>query len=608
MAEYDMSVSRSNKQPQVVKIYEGRVTELFLLQQHAYNVGLESNQDRRIRMEGNDQLYRGEIAELFPKEDSLPSVMYIENKFKNALHDHARLASEGRGMPRFVPRGDKSADKTGARVRESIASTYWTVGGGLTLNRRLFLDLAGSGFMAVAGFYNKQSVYPQYMRLDPRFCYPDVRNGKLQSLVYIETVKERMVAHDHPELGLDSAADNSSELDFIAYYDDEEVAEAFVRRASKANTSPSIYVLQRWRHGLERVPVAYYQFATFDGAPRGIFDQLSGPMMVRNKSVRFVIDYMEQIAHSPLFALNVENANEVPGPMTVYRGDPDAEPGTVRLERVGPAAAGGSLWNLLSYMGDQEEKEATQPAARSGQVPQSQASGSFVNSTQGTLTSVVIEMQEGMGDLRQQLDTVLFLIDEQHLDTAKPLVKPVGKKRTYMPSKDIDGWYYHTVEYGAGAGLDKLNTDNRVLNHVAGRLIDRGTAREQIDYLDDSNSIQEKIDAENIGDALLQRFAVDPSTPLSSLAKISVIMEEEGLSKTEALKVVAPELFAAEQAAQPQQPMQPGMEDGGPGGPGPAEDMQPPTAEGALPAEGAGETPVPTLPSAPMQQLFGPVR
>lgn len=594
----DMTVSRPSKKPKVIETYEGRLTETYLLQQHEYNIGLETFQTRRVRLQENDALYRGAISELYPDETTLPTVLYIENKYKNSLHDHTRLAAEGKGMPRFIERGDREADKLGARVRESISDTYWVVGSGRTMSRQLYMDLYGTGSMALAGYYNGDSVYPQFDRLNPRYCYPDYRNGKLYSMVYIETMRERLAALRHPNIeGLDADAKNNAEVDFIAYYGKDEVAEAFVRRA-RDNTPASLYLVQRWIHNMGRVPVAYHQLTTYDGATRGIFDQLGGPMMVRNKAVRFAIDYMEQAAYSPLFALNIENATELPGPTTVYRGDPDAEPGTVHLERIGPATTGGTIWNLISYMGEQEEKEATQPASRSGQIPQSQASGSFVNSTQGTLTSVIIEGQEGMGDLREQLDVILMMIDEKWLDVAKPLIRPVQRKKTYTPTKDIDGWYFHTIEFGASAGLDKLNADNRVLNLVAGRIIDRGTAQEQVDFLSDSSSIQEKIDNENINDALLQRYATDPTTPFSSLLQVSVLMKRDGNSFIEALEKVAPEVIAAEQAA-----IQQANPNAGAPGEVPTEEGAPP-AEG-LPAEGVGETPVPKLPSAPMQQLFG---
>jgi hypothetical protein len=221
-------------------------------------------------------------------------------------------------------------------------------------------------------------------------------------------------------------------------------------------------------------------------------------------------------------------------------------------------------------------------------VQQSIASGSFVYSTQGALTSFVTEMQDCMSDLREQLGIVCNRIDEEWLDESKPLIKSVGKQKSYTPSKDIDGWYYHTIEFGATAGLDRVNGDTRVLNHLSARLIDRGTARDQIDYLDDDTQTQDKIDRENLGDAILQRFATDVNVPLSSAIKVFLAMDGDSL--VEAFKEAVPELVAAEQAAQPQT-----------GGPTAPEAGTPPPEGGATP-----NAPVPavTLPRAPLQQVF----
>lgn len=590
-------MSAPNKAPLPVQVYEGRNTEDYLLQQHEYTIAQESYQIRRARLQDNDSLYEGFIKDLFPDETALMADgMLIENKFKNALHDHERLASQGKGMPKFIERGDRESDKVGARVREAICDTYWTVGGGPDMIRQLFLDYAGTGVMALSVYPDPTEPYPMYRRLDPRYCYPDYHNGKLANLLYIETIRERVAAFEHPGIGLDPDPRSQGEVDFICFYDADEVVEAYVRRARKEGERTKLYLVQRWVHKLGRVPVAYKQLASYNGAAHGFFDQLAGPMMVRNKGVRFAIDYMEQSAYSPLFAQGIENAEETPGPTTVYRADPDAE--QVHLERIGPAATGSTIWSLISYMGDQEEKEATMPAARTGNLPQSQASGSFVDANQGTLQSVIVEMQDGMSELRRQLNEVCMRVDEKFIDEQKPLIRAVGRKKTYKPSKDIGGWYYHTIEYGAGAGMSKLNTDNRIENLIAARLLDRGTGMAQIDFVDDSTSIQEKIEAENIDDALMQRFATDPNTPFSSLMQVSILMRQEGLRFTEALVQVQAQVQAQEQAQQ-QQP-QPGQ------GPVPPEAGAAPEGQaGLLPPPGQGETPVPQLPRAPMAQYFG---
>lgn len=575
-----------------IDLYSGRINEEFILQQVNYHVQGDQWSDIKSRNEDMDRLYAGHLTELFPDETSLPDVLLTENKFKNSLHDSTRLAKEGRGMPRSIPRGDKDSDRIDAKVREAIFTTYWTVGRGRTIERSLYMDLAGTGMAAVAAYYNDDSPYPQYTRLNPRYCYPTVRNNALHDLVHIETLKERVAAQMYPKLGLNDDPKNSNDVMLVCYYGATEVAEAIV--LAKTATQPAeARFTQRWLHRLGRVPVAFRQIDTFDGSIRGIFDQLQGPMVVRNKIMRFMTDYLESIAHSPIVTKGVENADETPGPTTVYRLDPDIDGAT--MFRLPPGAPAGTVWGMLNYTDQQESREAIEPSSRVGSIQQSQASGSFVYSTQGALTSFVTEMQDCMSDLREQLDIVCNRIDEEWMDFAKPLVKAVGKKKTYVPRTDIDGWYYHTVEFGATAGLDRVNGDTRVLNHLSARLIDRGTARDNIDYLDDDTSIQEKIDRENLADALLQRVATDPNTPLSTLAKTIIAMGQGG-SMVEALEEIVPELVAAEQAAQtqpgtgpqtapPGTPEPEGVPTGAPGGPG------------ALPSQVR-------LPQAPLQQVF----
>lgn len=446
------------------------------------------------------------------------------------------------------------------------------------------MDLAGTGMAAVAGYYNDDSIYPQFTRLNPRYCYPTVRNNALYDLLHVEIVKERVAAQMYPDYELDGSADNSKDVQLVCYYGPKEVVEAIVRPKTEAYAAKAT-ITQRWLHNLGRVPVAFRKIDTFDDSVRGIFDQLQGPMVVRNKIMRFMTDYLESIAHSPMVAKNVTNIDEMPGPLTKYILEPTED--SASLTRLPPAAPAGTVWGMLNYTDQQESREAIEPSSRVGSVQQSIASGSFVYSTQGALTSFVTEMQDCMSDLREQLGIVCFRIDEEWLNESKPLLKSVGKKKSYSPKSDIDGWYYHTVEFGATAGLDRVNGDTRVLNHLSARLIDRGTARDQIDYLDDDTSIQEKIDRENVADALLQRFATDPATPVSSLANIWLAMGKGG-SLVDAMEEVVPQLVASEQqAAQPQT-----------AGPLAPEPGAPPEAQ-----PGAVAPPV-QLPKPPLQSVF----
>jgi hypothetical protein len=573
------------------------VTEEYILTQFNYHYDSQMFREWKDRMEQGDRLYQGDLAGLFPNENALPDIPYVENKFKNALHDLARLASEGRGAVKFFAEGDRDRDMKRARLREAINSGYWMFNRMQRREHQLYLDLAGSGAMGIAAYYDDRSPYPQIHRLDPRFCYPDVRDGHIQTLLKAESVKERVLAHQFPNLGLDGSGENSRDAYFVVYYDEEEVAEAVLIANPQGKYENARFATKPWKHNLGVIPVAFETLDTYDGAFHGLLEQLAGPLMVRNKAMRFMVDLMEQMAHAPIFEIGVENWDTEPGPMTVYHGDPNAE--RVEMSRIPPAAPAQSMWQLLGYMGDQEEREAIQPPSRAGQVSQSIASGSFVDRTQGQLTSVVKELQDKLASVREQMNEICMKTDETWMDKTKPLVHPVAGKNTYTPSEDIKGWYFHEVKFGAGAGLDRLNTDTRVFNALGARLISRETAREEaLDYVNDVADEQDKIDRENLQDAIFQRMVQNPATPLSSIGQVWLEMKLKGASFEEALEEKMPEIIEQEKA----------IAAGGAAPPG-----APPTEGGEIPPEEGAPATGPTpaqeqlaleAQKAPLLQLF----
>lgn len=529
------------------KLY-GRVTEQYITSQINGMRKTDTHLEHKARLAAYDALYRGDLSALFPDEDS-GELPLVENSIKNSTHDIQRLAGEAKGSPVFMRKGDSKKDLTDTSIRTSIANTLWEMGGGPAMESNLYIDLAVAGYAAVAVYVDKdESDYPLYLRLDPRNCYPDVANGKLLNMLYIETMKERIAAqlYDMEEY-LDASPDNNNDVMLSMYFDEAQVVQTISKTTAQGVVSESKETGKRWKHGLGCVPVAFIALPTADGHWHGLLDQLGGPLMARNKTVRMLIEYLESMARAPFEEKGVLNSNEEPGIDTVYHHDPNAEFNTF-MRRVPPAAPSGSVFSLLQYLDAQESTEGIQPPARVGVVSQSIASGSFVASTQGSLSSVVKELQERLALLRRALNYISFKVDKKHLNKEKALFQAVAKKVMYTP-EDMGDWYTHTIQYGAAAGLNRAEADNRIAMHLTQRLIDRTTARQQLDYLDDVSTVQDRIDEENLSDAFFQRFAADPNTPQSLMAKAIIIMSK-GKSFIEALEEIQPDLFAAEQAAQ----------------------------------------------------------
>lgn len=526
-------------------LIQARINEDYLVAQINGFRKQWSHTMHKTALQDFDSIYRGDVKSLFPDEDEVPDKLLIENKLKNATHDLARLASDARGVASFMRDTDNKTGKARQQMRNVIASTIYTVTKGRKMERQLYLDFIAGGIACVAGYYNGESVYPQVLRLDPRFVYPSVRNGVLRSLVYVETMKERDAAYVWEDLGLNKDKKNERDVTISTYYDDHEVVTSVGTTNAKGDVTSLVHV-QRWEHELGCVPVAFVNLDSADGSYHGLLDQLAGPVMVRSKIVRLLVDYLESMVHAPLEYKNIIDPTEEPGPLAKYEHDPTAEESFIR--RMAPAAPAGSVFGLLQYMQGEEAAEAIQPPSRVGIVRQSIASGSFVDSTQGTLSSVVLELQEAMAELRYELNCILFKIDVKHMNYEKPLMRAVGNKHMYTPKDDMGDWHFHTIQYGAGAGVNRAAAANRVQLDLGAGLIDKGLAREQIDYIDDPDAVQRRIDAENLSNVFFQRFSTDPNTKMSHIAQ-AILEMGKGKDFLEVIEQIAPELVAEEEEA-----------------------------------------------------------
>lgn len=550
----------------LAKIYTGRITEQYLLNQLNTSIYSETFQQSKARIDKTTELYKGRYNMVYPNGETDDEIL-VENRIKTDIHDISRLANEPKASITFIKRGSRKDDAKESEIRTNIATTIWDMNRGDTYTRQLFMDLIGTGFMVAPVFFNSKSEYAQFTRLDPRFCWPEVRNGKLMNLVYAEHVYARVASvmeENFPEV----PADAQDECDLINYYDENEVVKAAVfmikQPIAKGKTAGDpdeqfLVIYDRWEHNLGCVPVAFEKLDTFDGAFHGMFEQVGASVVARNAIVKYMVESAESRVHAPFEEKNILNAGALPGPDTVYHHDPNSTDSFMR--RVPAEDASNQIFPLLGILGQEERQETGVPASRAGIVPQSIASGTFVTTTQGQLTSVVQEIQDKMAEFRYHITYVAFKIEEKFLDNEKPLARAVGRKKMYTPTKDIDGWYAHKVTYGVAAGLDKQTADVRLLQYKSAGAISDQTMREQIDFITDPLSEQDQIDKETVQRALVQKWVSDPATPPLLLMKVVEAMNQEGNDFATALTEVmalAEKLAANQQAAQAAKSGQPG--------------------------------------------------
>ena len=533
---------------EIRKLADTRINEDMLAEVRSHRTHRFSEWKKRI--DDVDALYRGDWEKVFPDENvevDLPNVM---NLVQTAMDDMAKLISEAQPSVRCFPNSDRDADQENAYLREGIAETYGVVNNWEVMRARLGMDLAGAGAAFVVVLEDPESLYPCYHRIDPRMAYPDTHNGVLQDLLVHQSMKVRQAARLFPQLQLTARyrePDIADSAEVIEYYNDMEAVQAVIMTKSGKPIPGGTEIVKRWKHGLHKVPVAFVQLDSFDGDFRGMFDQVAGSLKVKNRIFQLMLDYTDQLVYAPPVSKGLLNPDEELGPNAHFRLDPNVP--DAGITRLAPAGSSPDVWRLLEYLDREQRGALTYPATRQGEISQSIASASFVNSTMGALTSTVRNIQRLLAVLQEQVIEIAFCVDAKRLDFEKPLSRPVGKRKVYTPSRAIGERYENQVIYGAGAGLDRLNADVRILQHLGAGLISRETAREHIDYLPQDGEENDRVEHEMARSALAQKFLTE--APWNLVAEVVKKMEDEGAPLSKAIKEVMeqqqPETGAAPQ-------------------------------------------------------------
>jgi hypothetical protein len=574
------------------RVTESRLSEEYLVS-FREQIG-ETYATWKARVQDVDALLRGEWPVLKQGERREVNFPLVQNVAETFVRDLGRIVAEVTPTPRSPAKNDTDRETQKALVRAQVAETHWQADRGPLMVPLWAMDLAVTG-AAFAVSWVDRSPYPRFMRVDPRFCYPDVFNGQLQELLVVQRVKRRVAERLFPDLDLGRAQRGSDTVEIWDLYCYDEVVKAVAALGN--NGKPlgpgGVRIVKRWRHDLGVPPAAMVQLPSPDGRIVGMLDQVGGSLVAKNRIVQLLVDYMDQLVHSPLVMKNVLNPEDPPGPRTIYQLDPTSESGITRLQMPGVPP---EVLSIIGFLDTQERGGLAYPASRQGEVRQSIASAAFVASTQGSLTSLVRQIQMLLGDLRQQIHRVGFQLDERYLDREKPLYRPVGNQATYRPTKDIDGRHEIEIVYGVGAGLDRLNADVRLLQFRGAGIVSDETVRANVEFLTDPQAEPDRIEREEVARAIRQRFLTDPNISFDFIAEVLTLQRRDGLSLVDAVAKVR-ERMAAERERQAQQAEQLPQPEQAP----PAAEQQVALSRGAVPQ------PVP-LPAAfqppPLEQVL----
>lgn len=513
-----------------------REFEQYVVDQRNGYVSNDSFMNWRQRTKDVDDLIAGNYTVVWPNHLKSNEKPLVQNLAQVMSRDVPRLVSDIMPSLRSVAKKDGKEGDEAKYLREAIALTYWDENEGDLAVPLWTIDLivTGAAFGVAWADEDEDCPYPLFERVDPRFCYPDIHNGKATDLMVIQRIKMRQAKRMFPEVPFSTKAYDVGEVEILDYYAKDMVVKAITEyEEGKEAKAGSTIIVSADKLELKRAPIAFAQLPSHDGAFRGLFDQSGDSMLARNRIARLMERYVDQQVAAPIVEKGLLNKNAKPGPNTMYSLDPQVE--DAQMGRLQPAGSSPQLFALMQMLGEESRGAIGYPSARQGVTDISQGSASFMGASQGSLTSVVRECQKYIGKMREDLNATLFELDEKVLNFSKPLtVGTTSNKSTYTPKTAIEGVYKTKVVYGASAGLDRLQADARLLQLYTSGIITAKTSRENLEFVEDAEQEAEEWESEQTRKAILQKLVGDPNAPFDLVFDIFA-GQEEGLSFGEAV-------------------------------------------------------------------------
>ena len=367
------------------------------------------------------------------------------------------------------------------------------------------------------------------IRMDnPIGSYPEYdRFGKLLSYTrrYNKTVRE--LINDFPELegqlrGPYEQRNSERMLEVFRYQDKDELILFIPERKN--------LVLERAKNLIGELPViiATRPGIDSDENQRGQFDDIMWVQVARARFATLQLEAAQKSVQAP-FALPADvNVLEIGPDATIRSANPE------KIRRVSLDIPNGIFQETAAL--DQELRVGSRyPQGRLGQQSGSIVTGRGVEALMGGFDTQVKTAQSVFAETFRHVMRICFLMDEKLFGDVEKEVRGVNAgapyEITYTPSKDIQGDYWCDVSYGMMAGLDPNRALVFGLQARGDKLISRDFLRRQMPWEMNVTMEEERVEVEELRDALMQSVAAyaqaipsmaaqgqDPSKAITAIA------------------------------------------------------------------------------------------
>ena len=424
------------------------------------------------------------------------------------------------------------------------------------------------------------------IRIDnPIGSYPEHdRFGKLLSYTrrYNKTVRE--LVNEFPELepeirGPYEQRNSERQLEIFRYQDKDELILFIPDRKN--------LILERAKNLIGELPIVISTRPGIDSDEnqRGQFDDIMWVQVARARFATLQLEAAQKSVQAP-FALPADvNVLEIGPDATIRSANPE------KIRRVSLDIPQGIFQETAAL--DQELRVGSRyPQGRLGQQSGSIVTGRGVEALMGGFDTQVKTAQAVFAESFRHVMRICFMMDEKLFGDVEKEVRGVNAgapyEITYTPSKDIQGDYWCDVSYGMMAGLDPNRALVFGLQARGDKLISRDFLRRQMPWEMNVTMEEERVEVEELRDALMQSVAAyaqaipsmaaqgqDPSKAIQAIAaaikgRMAGDNIEDVIAQAFAPAPVSPEEATAGEAqgapgqVPPGAPTPPGAPQGGP--------------------------------------------
>ena len=531
---------------------------------------------------------QGDISKVYP---SMFSEEYPKPLIANLIDVSARdLAEAMAPLPTFSCSASNmvsDAARKAADTRARIAN-YYVGRSELSVQMYTGADWYNTyGMMIGMIDLDYEGNEPTIKLVNPFGAYPEIdRFGRCLSLTQVVGMDAQSLASMYPEyadqiLNRNTFTPGSPYLSLVRYHDKDQDVIYLPERKD--------LVLARTPNPIGKCMARVAMRPSIDGEARGQFDDVLAVQLARARFAVLQIQAAEKSIQAPI-AIPQDVQELALGPDAIMRSSNPQSIRRVPLELpVGVFQESGVLERELR-MG------ARYPESRSGQIDASVVTGRGVQALQAGFDTQIKAAQAQFARVFAELVSMCFEADEKLFGNKVKEIRGIddGTPYTmkYVPSRAINGDYTVDVRYGIMSGLDPNRAVIALLQMRSDKLVSRDYVRREIPVEINVTQEEQKVDIEEMRDAL--RVAVaqyaqaipslaaqgqDPSQIISRIAEVI-----QGRQKGIQIENIVEKAFAPEPQLQAPQGM-PQMPVAG-AAPAPASQPTPVQTGGAAPAPG----------------------